>query len=149
MTFASDYQSINLLDVIVSHMNVFNSVVTCYMRSSHIYSILSMLFWYTSLIFLNTVLSFPCIRARVYVHTYICTYERQVKGNYKGKHSDLICRWCKNATETQQHILKKCPMFQDITRNTPYDTYFNDEEEATNTVKDIIQKVKTKLSNPP
>ena len=30
-----------------------------------------------------------------------------------------------------------------------YDTYFNDEEEATNTVKDIIQKVKTKLSNPP
>ena len=73
----------------------------------------------------------------------------EVKGNYKGKHSDLICRWCKNATETQQHILKKCPMFQDITRNTPYDTYFNDEEEATNTVKDIIQKVKTKLSNPP
>ena len=41
-------------------------------------------------------------------------------------------------------------MFQDITRNTPYDTYFNDEEEATSTVKDIlIQKVKTKLSNPP
>ena len=40
-------------------------------------------------------------------------------------------------------------MFQDITRSTPYDTYFNDEEEATNTVKDIIQKVKTKLSNPP
>ena len=73
----------------------------------------------------------------------------EVKGNYKGKHSDLICRWCKNATETQQHILRKCPMFQDITRNTPYDTYFNDEEEATSTVKDIIQKVKTKLSNPP
>ena len=43
LIFVSDYQAINLLDVIVSHMNVFNSVVTCYMRSSHIYSILSML----------------------------------------------------------------------------------------------------------
>ena len=46
-------QAINLLDVIVSHMNVFNSVVTCYMRSSHSCSILCYL-WYISLIFLNT-----------------------------------------------------------------------------------------------
>ena len=72
----------------------------------------------------------------------------EVKGNYRGKQSDLICRWCKNAIDTQQHILKKCPKFQDITINTQYDTYFNDEEESTSTVKDIIQKVKTKLNNP-
>ena len=31
----------------------------------------------------------------------------EVKGNYKGKHTDLICRWCKNATETQQHNTEK------------------------------------------
>ena len=66
----------------------------------------------------------------------------EMKGNYKGKHSDLICRWCNNAMETQQGILKKFPKFQGITRNT----YFNDEAEATSTAKDIIQKVKTKLS---
>ena len=73
--FVSNYQSINLLDVIVSHMNVFNSVVTCYMRSSHSYSIICLCYlWYISLIFLNTVLSFPCIRARLYVHTYIRAY---------------------------------------------------------------------------
>ena len=36
-----------------------------------------------------------------------------------------------------------------MSENTPYDTYFNVEEEATSTVKDIIKKVKTKLSNPP
>ena len=40
-------------------------------------------------------------------------------------------------------------MFQDITRNTPYDTYFNDEEEATSTVKDIIQKVKNQTKQSP
>ena len=74
----------------------------------------------------------------------------EVKGNYKGKHSDLTCRWCKNAMETQKHILKKMPKVPGHNcRNTTYDTYFNDEEESTSTVKDIIQKVKTKLNKHP
>ena len=69
---------------------------------------------------------------------------REVKGNYKGN-SDLTMQW------QRSNISEKIPKFQDITRNTPCDTYFNDEEEATSTVTvtDIIQRVKTKLNEHP
>ena len=33
----------------------------------------------------------------------------KVKGNHKNEHTDLNCRMCKNAEETQAHILKQCP----------------------------------------
>ena len=31
-----------------------------------------------------------------------------IKGNYKNKYPNMICRLCKNETETQEHILNKC-----------------------------------------
>ena len=33
----------------------------------------------------------------------------KVKGNYKNGHSDLKCRACKNAVESQNHVLIECP----------------------------------------
>ena len=32
-----------------------------------------------------------------------------IKNNFRGKYENLTCRACKNAPETQQHILEECP----------------------------------------
>ena len=70
-----------------------------------------------------------------------------VKGNYKGKYSDLECRWCNLATETQQHILQDCREFKDITANIPYITYFKDDKEAMATARITLEKVIHKIND--
>ena len=42
-----------------------------------------------------------------------------VKNNYKNNHQNIESRICKNAIETQQHILEECPQ---IHRETLYIT---------------------------
>ena len=51
-----------------------------------------------------------------------------IKGNYKNKHPDLKCRWCKQKPETQTHILKECPNFKEITQFTKHSTYYSDKD---------------------
>ena len=65
----------------------------------------------------------------------------------EGKHRTLTCRWCNKTQETQQHILEKCPRFRTTTANTPYNMYFNDKENATDEIKEILQKVITQINN--
>ena len=31
-----------------------------------------------------------------------------VKGNYKNKYKETMCRWCKIVDETQEHFLEEC-----------------------------------------
>ena len=70
-----------------------------------------------------------------------------VKDNYKGKHRTLTCRWCNKTQDTQQHILENCPGFRTTTAHTPYNMYFNDKENATDQIKEILQKVITQINN--
>ena len=54
---------------------------------------------------------------------------------------------CNKTQETQQHILENCPGFRTTTANTPYNMYFNDKENATDEIKEILQKVMTQINN--
>ena len=52
-----------------------------------------------------------------------------------------------NARNATTHI-KKLPHIQDlITANTPYNMYFNDKENATDEIKEILQKVITQINS--
>ena len=69
-----------------------------------------------------------------------------VKANFKGTAQNLTCRWCKEKNETQQHILTKCPYFNEITKETPYTTYFKDDSTSINIAKGILRKIEKEIS---
>lgn len=69
----------------------------------------------------------------------------KVKGNYKNKYTDLTCRWCKNAPETQEHIMKECVEFKQITGDNTYETQFEDNNEATKLSGRIIDTIVNKI----
>ena len=69
----------------------------------------------------------------------------KVKGNYKNKHANLQCRWCKNKEESQIHILTECKEFQSITGNNKYETYYDDNNQTSVIATRIIGKVVTKI----
>ncbi len=51
-----------------------------------------------------------------------------IKSNMKAKFTDSNCRWCKIATETQQHIMDECPIIKQKVKNQDIkhkDTYHN------------------------
>ena len=48
--------------------------------------------------------------------------------------------------ETQEHILKQCAEFTHITKNTTYETYFDDNTNMTKKAAETIHKVITKLN---
>ena len=39
----------------------------------------------------------------------------KTKNNYKSLYIDMQCRWCKQADETQKHLLTQCPNVQHLT----------------------------------
>ena len=63
-----------------------------------------------------------------------------VKSSYTGKYNELKCRWCKETTETQQHILQDCTEFKDRTANVPYETYFSNTKEALKITAKTLRK---------
>jgi hypothetical protein len=69
----------------------------------------------------------------------------KVKGNYKSKHTNLICRWCKLKEESQIHILTECKEFQSITKYNKYETYYDDENHTAAIATQIMGKVVAKI----
>jgi hypothetical protein len=69
----------------------------------------------------------------------------KVKGNYKNKHTNQICRWCINTEDFQIHILAECKEFLSITGNNKYETYYDDNNQASVIATRIIVKVVIKL----
>ena len=69
----------------------------------------------------------------------------KVKGNYKNKYTNLICRWCNNKEETQIHILTECKEFLNITGKTKYETYYDDNKKSSVTATQIMGNIVTKL----
>ena len=72
-----------------------------------------------------------------------------VKANYKGSANNLMCRWCNESQETQKHILTRCPKFTASTKNTPYTTYFGNDQESYKKSARILSKTYKILDNPP
>ncbi len=70
-----------------------------------------------------------------------------VKENHKGSHTNTMCRWCANTTETQQHILETCPATMEITEGKlKYEDIFKEENiEKIKSIADTIQKIIEKL----
>ena len=70
-----------------------------------------------------------------------------VKGNYKNKYPDLMCRWCKKHSETQQHVLSKCTHFRRVTNNITYKAFFEDNMDTikitTRALEQIIPQIDT------
>ena len=50
----------------------------------------------------------------------------KVKTNYKGAHSNLLCRWCKKVEETQTHIFQECENLKEA-QNCNYENIFQNE----------------------
>jgi len=44
----------------------------------------------------------------------------KIKDNFRGTHTDLTCRWCKNKPETQEHIFTECEPLREYTENIDY-----------------------------
>ena len=62
-----------------------------------------------------------------------------IKNNYRGKYTDLVCRGCGKKEETQQHILEECEGIHENnnTKTTMDDIFTEDIEKLKNTVKKI------------
>ena len=48
-----------------------------------------------------------------------------VKTNLKGKYDSLECRACKNAEESQKHVVQECQSLNEDTENIEYEKIFN------------------------
>jgi hypothetical protein len=69
-----------------------------------------------------------------------------IKNNYRGKYTDLKCRWCDEERETQEHIMEECPgIHKDEELKIPVEKLFltNLEElkQQINKLKKIIQVI--------
>ena len=81
-----------------------------------------------------------------------------VKNNYRNNYQNNECRMCKNATETQKHILEECPQIHwENTLKTTESEIFNTDlqtlREASKKITSIMEKMdkttnKTKPNKP-
>ena len=64
------------------------------------------------------------------------------KANYKGSHTSLECRWCKekNTVETQKHILSEC---EEIRRQTKTQIKYEDKYNDTDMI--ILRETSEKI----
>ena len=69
----------------------------------------------------------------------------QIKGNYKNKYANMNCRWCKQRTETQHHILTSCTKLKHITKNTPYLSYFSNDNNKITQAAATINRIQATL----
>jgi hypothetical protein len=69
----------------------------------------------------------------------------KIRGNYKNQDKSQQCRWCKAPSESQIHIMTKCPNFKSTTENIIYSTYFKDDEESIKTTVIILREVFSKI----
>jgi hypothetical protein len=69
----------------------------------------------------------------------------KIRGNYKNQDKSQQCRWCKAPSESQMHIMTKCPNFKSTTENIIYSTYFKDDEESIKTTVIILREVFSKI----
>ena len=66
----------------------------------------------------------------------------------KGNETNLNCRFCKKAKETQEHILQNCPEMAKIIGKCEYENIFRDDVTTLRELADFIIKVEGKLQNP-
>ena len=69
----------------------------------------------------------------------------KIRGNYKNQDINQQCRWCKAPSESQLHIMTKCPNFKSTTKNITYSTYFKDDEESIKTTAIILSEAISKI----
>ena len=69
----------------------------------------------------------------------------KVKDNYKNGHPDLACRLCKQAEESQTHILEECPVVHpNDAIKVPKHQLFNED---TGTLRETSKKLEKSLQN--
>ena len=72
-----------------------------------------------------------------------------VKNNYRSVHMDLTYRWCKEELETQDHILKDCPSFTDLTQQIDMNEIMNPQQNVKKTEAAIISNIYKKINDGP
>ena len=73
----------------------------------------------------------------------------KVKSNYKKENeTNLNCRLCKKAKETQEHILQNCPEMAKTVGKCEYENIFRDDVKTLRELADFIIKVEGRLQNP-
>ena len=70
----------------------------------------------------------------------------QMKNNFRNAHKELTCRACKDAPETQQHILEECTAIHrnEDSKVTNYEIFsnnINDNRQAATKIRNIINKL--------
>ena len=69
------------------------------------------------------------------------------KGNYKNGYPNLICRMCKQAEETQTHVLEECPeLHPDENTRVSKHHIFSDDTDTLRNIADEIEKISDTLS---
>ena len=71
----------------------------------------------------------------------------KTKNNYKSLYIDMQCRWCKQADETQKHLLTQCPNVQHLTTNLDYNKIMGDNQSNLRMEATIIQALRDHISN--
>ena len=73
-----------------------------------------------------------------------------IKNNFRGKHENILCRMCKDETETQEHrsILNECPQVHtdEKTKIFPHDI-FNQNSKHLKETSNKIHNVMNRISN--
>ena len=59
----------------------------------------------------------------------------------------MQCRWCKQADETQKHLLTQCPNVQHLTTNLDYNKIMGDNQSNLRMEATRIQALRDHISN--
>ena len=70
-----------------------------------------------------------------------------IKNNFRNKYNDLLCRVCKKADETQEHVLENCPVIHkaEDTKIRQRDVFSEEVEELKITgkkIREVLDKIK-------
>ena len=68
----------------------------------------------------------------------------KVKSNYKNAYANLICRACKQAEETQNHVLVECPALHPDGRTRAMDPFSDDInilKETARTIENVMKEI--------
>jgi len=71
----------------------------------------------------------------------------EVKSNFKNMHTNLLCRLCKTAEETQDHVLFQCPQTTATEPLNRQDLYQDEDmgklKQAAAKIEQIIEHLKS------
>ena len=73
----------------------------------------------------------------------------KIKDNFRGAHSDLTCRWCREKPETQEHIFTECEPLRKYTIDINYHDLMRNQENNHSTYTKKLAKLLEILNETP